>query len=58
MEVSTRQIVSVTPFNPTCAWCLKAAGIKPKKGDSHGICELHGEIEYEEFKKVKKERKS
>jgi hypothetical protein len=31
--------VLVTPFDPLCAWCIKAHGLMPNPQDSHTACD-------------------
>lgn len=47
-------------IDPMCAWCLKEQGLltaeHQQEGDSHGICKMHSNVEYEKFKASRRVR--
>jgi hypothetical protein len=49
-----REVDKEFPRDPTCAWCLDEQGFltAERQGDrdSHGVCNLHANLEYAKFK--------
>lgn len=49
-------------IDPLCAWCLKERGLltaeHQRDGESHGICKMHSDVEYEKFRASRLARQS